>query len=179
VVRRRVPLAEFDAERNEDVARVVRVLTDRRLLTVSEGVVEVAHEALLREWPRVRGWLEEDRAGRVLHSHLIDTARGWAERTRPRRFIESAARVRARPTTDHTPELNEPNASSERELRHERKKSRTPAPPNRRLRGCRSASRSSAGAGGVVSRSCNAAGRGVGQAADAQRPGAQAVVRTS
>ena len=53
VVRRRVPLAEFDAERNEDVARVVDVLTDRRLLTVSEGVVEVAHEALLREWPRL------------------------------------------------------------------------------------------------------------------------------
>jgi energy-coupling factor transporter ATP-binding protein EcfA2 len=36
VVRRRVPLAEFDAERNADVARVLDVLADRRLLTVSE-----------------------------------------------------------------------------------------------------------------------------------------------
>ena len=53
------------------------MLTDRRLLTVSEGVVEVAHEALLREWPRLRDWLEEDRAG-ALHAHLMDTARGWA-----------------------------------------------------------------------------------------------------
>ena len=77
-VRRRVPLAEFDPERNADVAHVVEVLTDRRLLTVSEGVVEVAHEALLREWPRLRDWLEEDRAGRLLHAHLMDTARGWA-----------------------------------------------------------------------------------------------------
>ena len=75
VVRRRVPLAEFDAERNADVARVLDVLADRRLLTVSEGAVEVAHEALLREWPRFQDWLEEDREGRRLHAHLTATAR--------------------------------------------------------------------------------------------------------
>ena len=34
----------------------------------------MAHEALLREWPRLRGWLEEDAEGRRLHAHLI--ARG-------------------------------------------------------------------------------------------------------
>ena len=28
-----------------------------------DGAVEVAHEALLREWPRLRGWLDEDVAG--------------------------------------------------------------------------------------------------------------------
>ena len=48
---------------DEDVARVVALLTDRRLLTVSAGTVELAHEALLREWPRLRGWIEEDRDG--------------------------------------------------------------------------------------------------------------------
>src|SRR5206468_10850656 len=58
-VRRRVPLSEFDVERNPEVARVVEVLTARRLVTVSEGTVEVAHEALLREWPRFRQWLDE------------------------------------------------------------------------------------------------------------------------
>ena len=42
-------------------------LTERRLLTVSDGTVEVAHEALLREWPRLRGWLDEDAEGRRLH----------------------------------------------------------------------------------------------------------------
>src|SRR5262249_40626409 len=69
VGRRRVPLAEFDAERNEQVAPVLGVLTEARLVTTSEGSVEVAHEALLREWPRLRDWLEEDRAGQRLHSH--------------------------------------------------------------------------------------------------------------
>ena len=29
-------------------------LADARLVTVSEGTVELAHEALLREWPRLQ-----------------------------------------------------------------------------------------------------------------------------
>ena len=58
-------------------SRVVAELTDARLLTVSDGEVELSHEALLREWPRYRAWLEEDRAGRRLHAHLISSAREW------------------------------------------------------------------------------------------------------
>ncbi len=57
-------------------------LADRRLLTVSGDTVEVAHEALLREWPRLRGWLEEDEAGRALRAHLAPSAREWEERGR-------------------------------------------------------------------------------------------------
>ena len=43
----------------------------------SDGTVEVAHEALLREWPRLRGWLDEDIAGRRLHRRLREAARVW------------------------------------------------------------------------------------------------------
>jgi hypothetical protein len=82
VVRRRVPLAELDVDRDARVAHVPVILTDARLLTVSDGTVEVAHEALLRGWPRLRGWLEEDREGRRLHTHLAAAAREWAERDR-------------------------------------------------------------------------------------------------
>ena len=32
-------------------------------MTVEEESLEVAHEALLREWPRLRAWLEEDAEG--------------------------------------------------------------------------------------------------------------------
>ena len=42
-VRRRVPTAEFDVDR--DVARAVSTATQDRLLTTSDGWVEVAHEA--------------------------------------------------------------------------------------------------------------------------------------
>jgi WD40 repeat protein len=77
VVRRRVPLSEFAASRDQHAGAVVEALTEQRLLTKSQDTVEVAHEALLREWPRLRGWLEEDVHGRALHRHLIRTARDW------------------------------------------------------------------------------------------------------
>ena len=73
VVRRRVPLEELDAKARS----VLDVLADERLVTVNEGAAEVAHEALLREWPRLRGWLDEDVQGRRLHHHLAGAAREW------------------------------------------------------------------------------------------------------
>ena len=74
VVRRRIPLGELEGERHAEVAAE---LTDARLLTVSDGAVEVAHEALLREWPRLRAWLAEDVEGRRLHHQLGAAARAW------------------------------------------------------------------------------------------------------
>ena len=72
--------------------RVLAELTDSRLLTVSEGEVEVAHEALLREWPRLRGWLEEDAEGRRLHRHLRGAAkRVGGGRPRPGRAVPRRA----------------------------------------------------------------------------------------
>jgi hypothetical protein len=56
---------------------VLSVLASDRLITVGEGEVEVAHEALLREWPRLRAWLDEDADGRRVHRHLTEAARGW------------------------------------------------------------------------------------------------------
>ena len=70
--RRRVPLGDLDDD--GEVAAVLARLTDDRLLTVDAGAVELAHEALLREWPRLRGWLEEDAEGRRLHRHLYAPA---------------------------------------------------------------------------------------------------------
>jgi DNA-binding SARP family transcriptional activator/WD40 repeat protein len=75
LTRRRVPLAEL--ERVGDAAGMVATLTDARLITVSDGTVELAHEALVREWPRYRAWLDEDQMGRRIHAHLIAAAREW------------------------------------------------------------------------------------------------------
>ena len=72
---RRMPLA--DLERLDGAEQVTATLTDARLLTVSGGEVELSHEALLREWPRYRTWLEEDRVGRRLHAHLGSSAHEW------------------------------------------------------------------------------------------------------
>jgi len=109
VVRRRVPLGEFDAERNADVARVLTALTDARLVTVSEGSAEVAHEALLREWPRVQAWLEEDRSGRRLRQHLTAAATEWNTAGRDAGELYRGARLASALdwTTAHNLELND------------------------------------------------------------------------
>lgn len=77
VERRRVSLTELEIERDEDVGRVVALLTDRRLLSVDEGTIEFAHEALLREWPRLRDWIDEDRDGLRIQRGLSAAALEW------------------------------------------------------------------------------------------------------
>ena len=95
VVGRRVSLSELDVDRSTDAARVVAVLTRARLLTTSAESVEVAHEALLREWPRLRSWLEEDAESRRLHGHLMRAAREWKERGRDPAELYRGARLSA------------------------------------------------------------------------------------
>ena len=93
IVRRRVALAELEGQGSEDLARVLAALTERRLLTMSATTVEVAHEALLREWPRLRGWLEEDAQGRRTRRRLTDAAREWDERGRDAGELYRGARL--------------------------------------------------------------------------------------
>jgi DNA-binding CsgD family transcriptional regulator/WD40 repeat protein len=78
--RRRVPFAEVTPSEGTSatqVSAVVRRLADARLLTTTTGFMEVAHEALIREWPRLRAWLDEDRMGGRMLRHLADTAHNW------------------------------------------------------------------------------------------------------
>jgi WD40 repeat protein len=104
VVRARVALEEF----GEEARPVLDELTDGRLLSVGEGEVEVAHEALLREWPRLRGWLEEDAQGRRLHRHLRAAAREWQAGGRDPGELYRGARLASALdwATDHDRELN-------------------------------------------------------------------------
>jgi WD40 repeat protein len=95
VVRRRIALSQLELERRPDVGEVVARLTDRRLLTISDGAVEVAHEALLREWPRLRGWLEDDAQGRRLHRQISDAAQAWDADARDPGGLHRGARLSA------------------------------------------------------------------------------------
>ncbi len=93
LVRRRVSLDELDADRDPVMAEVLERLSSARLLTVGDGHVEVAHEALLREWPRLQGWLEEDAAGRQVRLHLIGAVRDWERRGREPGDLYRGARL--------------------------------------------------------------------------------------
>jgi WD40 repeat protein len=65
-------------QQDRDVVReVLNTLADARLITTDQNVAEVAHEALIREWPTLRNWLEENREGLRLHRHLTVAAQEW------------------------------------------------------------------------------------------------------
>jgi WD40 repeat protein len=93
--RRRAALEEL-IRRPEDEPIVREVLTrlaDARLITTDNEVAEVAHEALIREWPALREWLEEDREGLRLHRHLTLAADGWERHGRDTGELYRGARL--------------------------------------------------------------------------------------
>ena len=77
--RRRVTTSELiiHPEQTDATQTVLKALADARLITVGQNSVEVAHEALIREWPTLRTWLEENREGLRLHRHLTEAAQEW------------------------------------------------------------------------------------------------------
>ncbi len=134
VTRRRVPASELDLERDDVMDKVVKRLTEDRLLTASEGTVEVAHEALTREWPRLQDWLREDAQGRELREQLMQSAKRWETADRDLAELYRGARLSATLDwsvgRDH--ELNElereflaaGRAENERELTRQRRQNR-------------------------------------------------------
>jgi WD40 repeat protein/DNA-binding SARP family transcriptional activator len=93
LVRRRAAI--IDVAHDADTERVLGVLADERLLTVGEGTVEVAHEALLTQWPRFQEWLAQDSEGRRLHRHLRDASREWERNGRDDADLFRGARLAA------------------------------------------------------------------------------------
>lgn len=77
--RRRAALAELVPSEKEviHVRAVLNTLADARLVSLGEDSAEVAHEALIREWQRLREWLNQDRESLRLHRQLIQAAREW------------------------------------------------------------------------------------------------------
>ena len=78
--RRRATLGELRSASTgaEDLDAALGVLADARLVTVEQDTAQVADEALIREWPRLRTWLDEDRDGLRVHRHLTHAADDWA-----------------------------------------------------------------------------------------------------
>jgi len=93
--RRRAMIEEL-IPKPEDAAAVREVLThlaDARLIVTDQDMAEVAHEALIREWPTLRGWLEESRDGLRLHRHLTRAAEGWMRQGRDPGELYRGARL--------------------------------------------------------------------------------------
>ena len=101
VARRRVPRSELlsvhvDATAMEaaiDAFGSARLLSFDRDPVTGDPTVEVAHEALLVEWGRLREWL--DAAGESLRTQrrLAASAREWIDAGRERSFLVSGSRL--------------------------------------------------------------------------------------
>ena len=71
----------------ERLEAVIDRLADARLLVTrggeagqaQEATVEVAHEALIRGWERLRRWMDEDRAFGLWREKLDAARRTWEE----------------------------------------------------------------------------------------------------
>ena len=55
--------------------------------------LDVSHEALIHGWPRLRGWLDEDRAGLRLHRRITETAEEWQRSNRDDDLLYRGARL--------------------------------------------------------------------------------------
>lgn len=82
--RRRVRVSDL-VYRNDTLAQTtdfIRKLANARLLitsseTLNDEVVEVAHEALIRNWTRLRSWLDEDRLSLLVQEDVREAASVW------------------------------------------------------------------------------------------------------
>ncbi|MCG2786896.1 MAG: WD40 repeat domain-containing protein [Anaerolineae bacterium] len=77
--RRRVLLRDLIPADSDPAATalLIKQLADARLVVVNGDEVEVAHEALIRHWERLRAWLNDDRDNLRLREGVSDDARRW------------------------------------------------------------------------------------------------------
>ena len=56
---------------------VLDAFAAERLAVLDGDTAQLSHDVLLRAWPRLRGWLEEDQASWIVHGQLADAAAAW------------------------------------------------------------------------------------------------------
>lgn len=123
---------------------LVEMLVAARLVTSDDGVVELAHEALVRAWPRLRDWLDDDVEGQRILRHLTGAADTWDAMGRPDSELYRGARLagaldwRDRGHPDLTPAenafLGAGRALTDAERHAAETRARQHARTNRRLR---------------------------------------------
>ncbi|WP_158890521.1 hypothetical protein [Amycolatopsis anabasis] len=74
--KRRISRRELD-ESDPDTGVVLEELAHARLLALDNEGIDIAHEALIRSWPRLREWLADDREGLRVHRQLTEATDAW------------------------------------------------------------------------------------------------------
>jgi WD40 repeat protein len=69
--------------------------TAARLLTSGGQAVEITHEAMLRRWPRLRQWIDDDRSGLLTRQELEAAAATWAREGKDAAALYGGVRLAA------------------------------------------------------------------------------------
>ncbi|MFB6788749.1 WD40 repeat domain-containing protein [Streptomyces olivaceus] len=87
--------AELDLGDPDGTRAVLDRLVGARLLTLDDGTVELAHEALITAWPRLRGWIDAERDRLRVHRALSGAARTWLDLGRENAALYAGSRLAA------------------------------------------------------------------------------------
>lgn len=85
-IRRRLQRTDIPREWPDEADQIEVVLDHlvrHRLVTSGDGSFEIIHDALLRNWPRLKGWIETDRAWLIKRKLLAEAALTWDADGRP------------------------------------------------------------------------------------------------
>jgi WD40 repeat protein/DNA-binding SARP family transcriptional activator len=184
LTRSRVSSDELGVKEDE-VRHVLAVLVERRLLVTDSDSVELVHDALLLQWPRLVEWLDEEADQRRLQRQLAHAAAAWVAADRDNSDLYRGARLTAAsewaagPGASLKPLEHEFLQASQTAFARENERQRR---TSRRLRGVLAGALVllvAAAAAGAIALIEDANAQQRGTAADAERLGAQALVEPS
>ena len=78
-----------------DIDAVLDAFAAERLIVLDGDTAQISHDVLLRAWPRLRGWLEEDQASWILYGQLADAAAAWHDSRDDPSFLYRGAQLTA------------------------------------------------------------------------------------
>ncbi|MFI9761533.1 WD40 repeat domain-containing protein [Streptomyces sp. NPDC051963] len=93
--RRPTEHAELDFGGPDDTRVVLERLVRARLITFDDGTVDLAHEALITAWPRLRAWIDAERDRLRVHRSLSEGARTWQALGRENAALFAGSRLSA------------------------------------------------------------------------------------
>ena len=95
IARKYAPLEMLSA--TPETKAFVEAFVEARLFTTSlaadgSAIVNIAHEALLQNWPRLQDWIEQNRESLRVHARVNAAATRWEKENRSREFLLSAGK---------------------------------------------------------------------------------------
>ena len=90
---RRADLRSRGPQMAADIDAVIGVFSARRLLVLGQDSAEIAHDALLYAWKRLRDWLADDQLDRALYSQVVTDADTWDDSGRDPAYLYRPGRL--------------------------------------------------------------------------------------